>query len=154
MTIKGIVDNYPTSSPLDVTGFFKTKKYNVAGEMVTLNDIENVKLRKKFNDARIHFVVVCGALSCPPIISQAYKPSNVGSLMNRQANNAVNSDFFVKVDDASKTVAVSKIMEWYKEDFVNDGQSTIDYLNKYRKTPIPTDYAVTYQEYNWKVNKQ
>lgn len=154
MTIKGIVDAYPISSPLDVNGFFDAKKYNVAGEMLTLNDIENNKLRKQFNDARIHFVVVCGARSCPPIINQAYTASNVNSLMTRQAKSAVNADFFVKVDDTAKEVAVSMIMKWYKEDFVKDGQTEIDYLNKYRKIQIPTDYTLKYQEYNWKVNSQ
>jgi hypothetical protein len=153
MTIKGIVENYPTSSPLDISGFFKEKKHYVAGEMLTLDAIENVKLRKVFDDARIHFVVVCGAMSCPPIINQAYTAANVNSLMTRQAKSAVNADFFVKVDDAAKEVAVSMIMKWYEEDFVKDGQTTIDYLNKYRTSQIPSDYTVKYQEYNWKVNK-
>ncbi|MEM1001126.1 MAG: DUF547 domain-containing protein, partial [Bacteroidota bacterium] len=38
--IKGIIDNYPTKSPLDDTGFFDKTTYKLAGKDVTLNDIE------------------------------------------------------------------------------------------------------------------
>jgi hypothetical protein len=152
ITIKSLASNYPIKSPLDIDGFFKVKKHKVAGEMLTLDQIENVKLRKEFNDARIHFVVVCGALSCPPIIESAYIPASLNAQMTKQARSAINSDFFVKVDDSAKEVAVSMIMKWYKEDFVKDGQTTIDYLNKYRNTQIPINYKVTYQEYNWTIN--
>jgi hypothetical protein len=154
LTIKSLADNYPTKSPLDIDGFFKVKRHKVAGEMLTLDQIENVKLRKEFDDARIHFVVVCGALSCPPIINRAYMPSTVDAQMTKQAKSAVNSDFFVKVDDSAKEVAVSMIMKWYKEDFVKENQTIIDYLNTYRNTQIPLDYKVTYQEYNWTINAQ
>ncbi|HAV26364.1 MAG TPA: hypothetical protein DCX01_09315 [Bacteroidetes bacterium] len=154
LTIKSLVDNYPTKSPLDIDGFFKVKRHKVAGEMLTLDQIENVKLRKEFDDARIHFVVVCGALSCPPIINRAYLPSTVDAQMTKQAKSAVNSDIFVKVDDSAKEVAVSMIMKWYKEDFVKENQTIIDYLNTYRNTQIPLDYNVAYQEYNWTINAQ
>ena len=74
--------------------------------------------------------------------------------VTKQAKSAVNSDIFVKVDDSAKEVAVSMIMKWYKEDFVKENQTIIDYLNTYRKTQIPLDYNVAYQEYNWTINAQ
>ena len=60
--IKGIVDNYPLRSPLDKKGFFDKTTYELGGTSTTLNDIENKKIREKFGDARVHFVLVCGAL--------------------------------------------------------------------------------------------
>jgi hypothetical protein len=61
--IKGVIDNYPLKSPLDKAGFFDKVSYNIAGKNVTLNTIENKLLRAVFNDARLHFVLVCGAYS-------------------------------------------------------------------------------------------
>ena len=66
--IKGIIDNYPTNSPLDNKGFFDKTTYSLAGKNITLNDIEHKLLRGQFNDARFHFVLVCGAVGCPPLI--------------------------------------------------------------------------------------
>ena len=64
--IKGIIDNYPTNSPLSHAGFFDKTTYDFGGKSVTLNGIENDILRAKFKDPRVHFVLVCGAIGCPP----------------------------------------------------------------------------------------
>ena len=45
LVIKGIVDSYPVDSPLKIAGFFDSKKHVVSGEKLTLNSIENKKLR-------------------------------------------------------------------------------------------------------------
>ena len=37
--LKGILDVYPTTSPLDTKGFFDKKKFNLGGLSLTLNDI-------------------------------------------------------------------------------------------------------------------
>ena len=68
--IKGIIDNYPLKSPLDKAGFFDKVSYNIAGKNVTLNTIENKLLRAVFNDARLHFVLVCGAKGLSAFDSQ------------------------------------------------------------------------------------
>lgn len=150
--IKGIVNNYPINSPLDKTGFFDKTKYELAGQKITLNDIENKMLRAVFNDARVHFVLVCGAQGCPPLISKAYTPANVESLLEQQTKIAVNNPDFIKVK--GKKVAISEIFKWYKEDFVTKDQDVIAYLNKYRSTPIASGSKVTYYTYNWNLNAQ
>ena len=150
--IKGIVNNYPINSPLDKPGFFDKTTYKLAGVDITLNDIENKKLRAVFNDARVHFVLVCGALGCPPLISEAYTPANVESLLEKQTKLAVNNPNFIKVK--GKKVAISEIFKWYKEDFVTKDQDVIAYLNKYRSTPIAKGSKVSYYSYNWNLNAQ
>ena len=41
LVIKNVIDNMPIKSPLDVEGFFKTKKFKIAGKDLTLDEIEN-----------------------------------------------------------------------------------------------------------------
>ena len=82
--IKGIIDNYPTNSPLDNAGFFDKTKYSLAGKNITLNDIEHKLLRAQFNDARFHFVLVCGAVGCPPLINKAYLPNTLDTQLEEQ----------------------------------------------------------------------
>lgn len=149
--IKGIVANYPIKSPLDKKGFFDTTKYEIAGQKITLNDIENKKLRAKFDDARFHFVLVCGALGCPPIIEEAYMPNTLDAQLEKQTKKALNRDSFIKVSKGK--VAFSEIFKWYKEDFVKDGNE-IDFLNKYRKEKVASDSKVTYYSYDWRLNEK
>ncbi|MFI5171026.1 MAG: DUF547 domain-containing protein [Chitinophagales bacterium] len=151
LVIKSVVDNMPISSPLDVKGFFDTKKYKVAGSYMTLNDIENNKLRP---DARVHFSLVCAAKGCPKISSEAFMPKKVQDQLNTQTKKAMNNTSFIKVDDSAKTVKISHIFEWYKEDFTKDSGTVIDFINKYRDTKIPSSYTQDYYEYNWSLNSK
>lgn len=151
--IKGIIDNYPTKSPLDNAGFFDRTKYSLAGKKITLNDIEHKLLRGQFNDARFHFVLVCGAVGCPPLIDNAYLPNTLDTQMDTQTKIALNGTF-LKVNAKKKRVYASQIMEWYKKDFRMNGEKEIDFINKYREDKIPDNFKISYFPYDWKLNKQ
>ncbi|WP_136480246.1 DUF547 domain-containing protein [Cognatitamlana onchidii] len=151
--IKGIIDNYPTNSPLDIAGFFDETTYALGGKDITLNDIEHKLLRGQFNDARFHFVLVCGALGCPPLINSAYVPDTLDNQLETQTKLAINGDF-LRVNEKKKRVEASQIMEWYKEDFTMNGETEIDFINRYRTDKVPSNFKIKYFPYNWKVNKQ
>jgi hypothetical protein len=150
--IKGIIDNYPIKSPLDKKGFFDEVTYDLGGISITLNDMENEKLRAKFDDARFHFVLVCGAKGCPPLIAKAYKPADLESLLERQTIKALNDSSFIRV--TNNEVALSEIFKWYKEDFVVKGKTEIDFLNAYRKEKVSKNASVTYYSYDWRLNSK
>ena len=151
--IKGVIDAYPTNSPLDNDGFFDKTKYSLAGQKITLNDIENKLLRAKFKDARFHFVLVCGAVGCPPLINNAYVPDILDSQLERQTKLALNGDF-LKIDTKKKVIQASEILKWYKEDFTMNGKTELDFINSYRDEHIPNNYKLIYFTYNWNLNKQ
>lgn len=150
--IKGIIDNYPLNSPLDVNGFFDKTRYTIAGMNITLNEIENDILRKKFKDARFHFVLVCGARGCPPIIARAYTAENLEQLLEKQTIKALNNSSFIKV--SGNDVALSEIFKWYKEDFVDNETSEIDFINKYRNEKVSVGANLSYYPYDWRLNSQ
>jgi len=50
-----------------------------------------------------------------------------------------------------KKVKISQIFEWYAQDFKQFG-SYVDFLNKYRKTPLEAKSKVSFYPYNWKLN--
>jgi hypothetical protein len=151
--IKGIIDNYPIKSPLDDPGFFDKTTYNLGGKQITLNDIEHKLLRPKFKDPRFHFVLVCGAIGCPPLISKAYLPDTLDAQLEAQTKKAINGSF-LKVNTKKIRISASKIMEWYKEDFTMNGSTEIDFINKYRTEQVPARSKLSYFEYNWNLNKQ
>lgn len=151
--IKGIIDNYPTNSPLDNAGFFDKTKHSLGGKQIVLNDIEHKLLRAQFKDPRFHFVLVCGAIGCPPLISKAYLPNTLDSQLEKQTKIAINGSF-IQVDVKKKRVKASQIMEWYKGDFTMNKTTEIDFINKYRTEKLDGKFKLSYFSYNWKVNKQ
>ena len=151
--IKGIIDNYPTNSPLDNAGFFDKTTYSLGGKKITLNDIEHKLLRAKFKDPRFHFVLVCGAIGCPPLINKAYLPNTLDAQLEKQTKIALNGNF-LKVNDKKKRVQASEIMKWYKEDFTMNNSTEIDFINKYRTEKVSEKSKISYFPYNWNLNKQ
>jgi hypothetical protein len=148
--IKGITEKYPVKGPLSIPGFFDKTTYALGGIKTTLNDLENKILRAKFpKEARFHFALVCAGLGCPPIINEAYTPVKLEAQLQRQTTIALNNPNFIKVKRGN--VQLSKIFEWYKEDFIHDG-SEIQYINQFRKEPIDEKSRVSYYEYDWSLN--
>ena len=152
--IKGIVSKYPVKSPLDIAGLFDKVTYTITGKKYTLNDIENKMIREKYNDPRVHFVLVCGANGCPPIINASYLPETLEEQLNKQAKLALNNPNFIKVNAATKKVEFSQIFEWYKADFISKGKNEIDFINQFRDSKIDTKYKVSYYTYDWTLNKK
>jgi hypothetical protein len=152
LVIKQVVDNYPVKSPMDVSGFFDKTGFDVAGQSLTLNQIENDVIRPTFNDARIHFVLVCGAMDCPPIVDFAYVPDKIYDQMEKQTKLALNDDSFIKVKN--NAVEFSEIFKWYEQDFLQDYSSILEYINSYRKAPIPQSSSTGFYTYDWSLNEK
>jgi hypothetical protein len=150
--IKGVIAKYPVKMPTDIGGLFDKETYTIAGKKYTLNDIENKLIRAKFNDARFHFVLVCGANGCPPIINAAYLPETVEEQLNKQTKLALNNPNFIKVN--ANKVQLSQIFEWYKTDFVSKGKNEIDFINQFREEKIDVKSKVSYYPYDWNLNKK
>jgi hypothetical protein len=149
LVIKGITTQFPVKSPLDIAGFFDKTIYTISGKKITLNDIENKMLRAKYNDARLHFVLVCGANGCPPIIAEAYLPETLDAKLDQQTSIALNNPNFIKVK--GDKIQLSQLFEWYKADFKN---KEIEFINSFRETKINPKTKFSYYPYDWSLNKK
>lgn len=152
LVIHKIVKNYPISSPNDVYSFFDTKDNIINHQLYSLNEIENKLLRQKYEDFRLHFVLVCGAVSCPPISNFAYQPNELDKQLNQQTTLALNNSQFVYQNTKNKTIFLSQIFNWYPFDFGKNNKETIHIINQYRTQPFDSTYHVKYYNYNWQLN--
>jgi len=150
--IKSVVRKPGLKSPKDNRSFFSGEKHLVAGEMLTLDEIEHKMLLGEHKDERIHFGVVCAAEGCPSLASFSYHPDSIEHQIAAQTKKVFNDGNFIRVDDSEKTVEISKIFDWYKNDFEKTGMDIITYINQYLDMKIPVDYKVTYYEYDWNLN--
>ncbi len=149
-TVHLVSSNYPISSITKINGGkpWDKKFVKSGGKTYTLNQIENEIVRPRFKDPRIHAALNCAAVSCPKILNGAFLPNKLNSQLERQTkawiNNPKNNTL------AADKVELSKIFDWYKEDF-KDG--AIKFVNKYANIEISESATIAFNEYDWALNK-
>ena len=70
LTLKTITNHYPVKSIRDIPGVWDKLRFKVAGQELTLNQIEHEVLRKRFTEPRIHFALNCASIGCPILPSK------------------------------------------------------------------------------------
>jgi len=153
-TIKLVLDHYPINSLRDI------KKNNVdawgisfvkaGGHTYTLDYIEHKILRRWHDDPRIHVGINSASMSGPRLPNFVFTKDNVETKLNYLMKVFLNDRSKNKITPS--VVELSKIFEWYKEDFSVTG-NLINFLNKYSITKINPYAEVTYKEYDWGLNE-
>jgi len=144
---------YPTKSVKDALfTFFTSKRITVAGQQMSFNALEKDTIRSKFGEPRVHFALNCASRSCPPLNRTAFSADKLDGQFETLAKGYVNSEHGVKFNAAAKSADLSKIFDWYKDDFKADG-GALAFINKRRTTPIPADAKIGYQDYDWNLNE-
>ncbi|TGE28908.1 DUF547 domain-containing protein [Hymenobacter metallicola] len=152
--IGAVVESYPLTSVMKVPGFFDKQQRVVAGEKMTLNELENNKLRTPYNDPRVHFALVCAAKGCPRLSQDAYTPATLEAQLTAQAQRVLQDPTFIRVQEDSKKVLVSEIFKWYEADFKATGKPLLGYINQFRAARLlPAGLAVEYYTYDWALNE-
>jgi hypothetical protein len=155
LVIDAVVRRWPRiDSVMKVKGFFDKITYRVAGRRVTLNQLENKIIRPTFKDARIHFALVCGARSCPPLMSKAFDGASLDKVLERLTRDFINSKKGVLVGPGGR-VRVSQIFKWYAADFEKAAGSVPKYLARYHTKQtdrITKAGRLVYLHYSWSLN--
>ncbi|HXH50388.1 MAG TPA: DUF547 domain-containing protein [Terriglobia bacterium] len=157
MTMEWIVENYPVESIWGTQMPFKARRFLLAGESVSLDDIES-RLRE-MNDPRIHAALVCAARSCPPLRREAYTAANIDEQLNSNvhewlANSALNQFY-----PDRRLANVSPIFKWYGKDFDEYPGGLRGFLLKFGP-PAATEklrdgkFAIRFATYHWGLNDQ
>lgn len=152
LVIYAAASNYPLNSVQEVSGFFERNKYSVSGKKYTLNAFEKDFMFKKYPDPRLHFVLVCGAVGCPPITNFAYRADQLENQLDAQTRAALNDPGFISLN--GNTATISKIFQWYNTDFGGGKKDILNYINQYRDSAIPASASIGYSTYDWSLNDQ
>jgi len=157
VTLRLVLDNYPLESIKDLGGFMKSSPWKrelvtVAGRELTLNQIENDIIRPTFGDARIHFALNCASLGCPPLVPEAYVADRLSAQLDGACRLALNQDRWVLVVD--QKLKLTKIFDWYGQDFTADGGTVLDFIRHYRTKALPSGTPkIDYLSYDWALNR-
>ncbi len=188
MTIDGIIHYGIRKRITEMPGFFRQTAYSIGAYRFCLDDIENGILRANAGhpfipgpqfgeddprcafaldhvDFRIHFALVCGAESCPPI--NFYDAEHIETQLDLATRNFLEQN--LEVDTQANSIKLSKILQWYSTDFgasawvkVGFGDKTplLQTIQPYivdqkKRTLIDTMVnlaTIRFKSYNWALN--
>ena len=172
-TIQLIRDEGPVKSIKDLGGFFSSpweKKFipmpafdpEKKNKKITLDEIEHEFLRPVFKDARVHAAINCASNGCPPLRSTAFSAEGLSDQLNDQVAVWLSDSTRNQVVPSKGRIRVSKIFDWFDEDFGKSDQAVALWIAKHvgdeavaqTLRAAAKDVDVRYLDYDWKVNAQ
>jgi hypothetical protein len=166
LTIKLVVDAYPVDSIRDIcrnrvsgskcSGPWGEVNAKIAGQELTLDNIENDILRPIWKDDLIHYGLSCASYGCPDLLETSFTAKNTETLLDIGARRYVNHSRGVDFME-DDFIVISSIYNWYVEDFGNNEQSVIKHLARYADKELAKrlknfNGTVNY-EYDWRLNR-
>jgi hypothetical protein len=158
----------------DAAGFFDKDRHPVAGEQLTLDQIE--EHARSFHDPRVHFALVCASTSCPKLQRFAYAGSDLDAQLREAMQDFLaNSSKGLRMDTEHNRIYLSPIFKWYAGDFTGSPSGAGQFFARakaymsggnvlqYVKQHVPDDVnryingkhpSVEYFDYDWSLNSQ
>lgn len=152
--------------------FFNDAAYVIAGKRITSVELEHDVLRLRMNpddpragwklaakDPRMHFILNCGAWSCPPLV--ALDAARAGEMLQEATERFLEKN--CEVDLQNRKVTLSRLFKWFRNDFTPGSDNDADLIkwisqraSKNKMTELTellvSDYKVKFAVYNWADN--
>jgi len=172
LVIREVLTLWPIESVRNVTksalsfvipgkGFFYDRKIVVGDRVTSLYELENDVIRKQINDPRVHFALNCASESCPSLRAVSWSEEDLVQATSDFIHDSKN----VRIDEEARTLYLSKIFDWYKEDFTSwvrrPNATLLDFLLAYARAPLgerlraarEKGYEIRYLDYDWSLNR-
>lgn len=167
LVIRGVVDRGPEQESVWrglVSGlnFFVLMRVEVGGERMSLKYLEDKIVRARFDDARVHAALNCASISCPRLPRKAFEAAGLDAQLESAMAEFVGDPRHVRVDAERGILWLSKIFDWYGNDFLEDERrhgsddpTLIDYIDRFRDgSALPRDLKIRFGPYDKGLNKQ
>lgn len=169
-TIDVVLDAYPVKSIREITpnaglfdllkksvgagGPWKAKIMRVAGEDLSLDDVEHNILRPIFKDPRVHYAVNCASVGCPNLQRAAFTGQTLEPQLNAGAKAYINSSRGFDVKNGS--ITASSIYSWFQVDFggnaVGVRRHAIPFAEPGLKAKLAAATTIDAYAYDWSLN--
>lgn len=172
-TVKLVLTRYPDLASIKDLGSFlrspwKQKFFVLLGAERSLDDVEHGLIRAPgaFDEPRIHFAVNCASLGCPMLRAEAFVAERIEVQLDDGTRRFLADRERNRFVPASGVLEISKIFDWYREDFEKKssrgGGSLPRFLASYAdqladgaaaRALIREERAqVRFLDYDWKLN--
>lgn len=171
-TVELILTRYPKLASIKDLGSlvqspWKQKFVPLLGSTVSLDGIEQdmLRARGRFDDPRIHFAVNCASIGCPPLREEAFVAERLDAQLDEQTLRFMSDRSRNRWSPANQRLEVSKIFDWYAEDFrlghkgINSAPALYArHADQLADEPADRERirakraAVAFLDYDWKLN--
>ena len=162
LTVETVVEEYPVDSIKSIhegivplSGPWGDERATVAGQRLTLDNMEHDILRALWRDPRIHYAVNCASLGCPNLAPNVFTAANLEATLEATARDYVNHPRGVTIRDGSSAV-LSSIYTWFQEDFGGSEAGVVEHLLRYAEPGLGErlrSFAGDFDyEYDWSMN--
>ena len=160
-TLRLILDHHPVKSIKDIPDAkrWADKRWKVAGNTWSLNRIEHEQVRPKFREPRVHFALVCAAVGCPPLRSEAYTGAKVEEQLADQTRYVHTHERWFRFDSKSSVAQLTKLYDWYGDNFKQVAGSVLAYAAKHSKElqaalDAKSSPRIEWLDYDWRLNSR
>ncbi len=159
LTVDLILEHYPLKSITKIGPWYRFGPWDsditrVAGQKLTLNDIEHRILRPLWEDSRIHYAVNCASLGCPDLSSKVFTATTTDQMLDELARRFIRQEKGVSWIDGRLTL--SRIYEWYEKDFI-DQEGVVLHLRQFASSATARKLkkytGVIQYQYHWGLNE-
>jgi hypothetical protein len=115
-------------------------------------------------DPRIHFAVNCASVGCPALRPEAYRAKELEQQLADSTRRFLADRQRNRFNEKPPHLAVSKIFDWYEDDFIDAAGSLSHYLLQYADTlEIPANHRksldaerlkIQFLDYDWSLNSE
>lgn len=151
--IKAVIVRFrPDYSPSDNDfAVFSAEIVRLKDRTVSLDHLEKQIMLPTFNEPRIHVVLVCAAVSCPPLLPIAYTGDSIERLMEQNMHRFISDSPRSRIDVENESMQLSQIFNWYADDF-GGLEHVDDYVNRYYEGADVRGFDISFLEYSWELN--
>lgn len=162
LTVQTVANYYPVANIQEISispGLFSVGPWGanlitIEGVPLSLDDINNRIIRPIWNDARIHYALNDATIGAPNLNKVAYQGAQIEEQLNTAAFSYINSLRGAQVIEGK--LIVSKLYDWYEEDFGGTKQAVIQHLLQYAQEPLRSQLkhinTIDSYTYNWHIN--
>jgi hypothetical protein len=162
-TVKLILDHQPVSSIRQIGGLFTSpweiRFIPLLGKKLSLDQIEHGMIREPgvFDEPRIHFAVNCASMGCPALRPEPYVADQLGEQLEDSERRFLGDRSRNRYNEEKGRFEVSKLFDWYGEDFTQRWGSLNAYLDQHSRLvgPPPGNASkarIVFLEYDWSLN--
>lgn len=163
-TVEKILTRYPNIKSIWDFGKvfgnpFKDEFFMLFGRKFTLDGVEHETLRKKgaYDEPRVHFAVNCASIGCPMLREEAYVAERLDAQLAQQAERFLSDRSRNRAVNGK--LEVSKIFDWFKEDFGQREQWFAKYAKLLSDDPAQQKLVaegkapLSFLDYDWTLNE-
>lgn len=161
-TLKLVIEHHPVTSIRKIGGWFKSPwalpVVRLWGQTNSLDWLEHGIIRPRYAEPRIHFGVVCAAKGCPPLRTEPFVADRLDAQLDEQTRQFLRQGDKNRLDVATRTLHLSPIFKWYREDFETDGDDLPKFLRPYfdeAEARVLDDprLRIRFTSYDWSLNE-